>query len=430
MARLWRQIVLVSTLSVVALGLLAPPLAAKTAEPTLAVRAWYWEEAQSREETLPDGSKVTIDTPNPFCPAVPGSLGEIPGACAEGRLPVEVQNGDYETPNKISAVNFDLSLVPIGSKVSKFTVTFLEAKPGCYDTDDEGDEPNYCESTEPINIEGKELQACLVNAFFGDGDARPYKEAPRYTCSDTDPIAKRKEVKGQGDSVDHVWTFDLTAFAQEWIKEFTTNTSIMLTPKAPQGYKPGDTDGQDNWRVVLQGPKAPGGKQGVKASITFDPAELEPPPTVPTTGTTGTTGGVGTVSTGSGGISTGSSDLGGGSIGGTGGATAPTEAGGETPAPVAAAGADQTPAGMPGYVWLALLAGLIGWTLFRSVILENVKGIRPDGVLAQIQRLNTQRRGGAIAAVAAEPSGLSTLAGNIKSSTASILEKLRLTKKG
>src|SRR5687768_18022487 len=103
-ARLWRQIVLVSILSVVALGLFAPPLAAKTAEPTLAVRAWYWEEAQSSEQTLPDGSKVTVETPNPFCPGVPGQLGAIPGACAEGRLPIEVQNGDYETPNKISAV--------------------------------------------------------------------------------------------------------------------------------------------------------------------------------------------------------------------------------------------------------------------------------------------------------------------------------------
>ena len=88
-------------------------------------------------------------------------------------------------------------------------------------------------------------------------------------------LAKRKEVKGEGEDVDHVWTFDLTAFAQDWIKEFTTNTSIMLVPKPPKDYKPGDSDSQDNWRVVLTGPKAPGTKPGVQAEITFDPAKLE-----------------------------------------------------------------------------------------------------------------------------------------------------------
>ena len=434
MARLWRQIVLVSTLSVVALGLLAPPLAAKTAEPVLTARAWYWEEAESSEQTLPDGSKVTLETPNPFCPGIPGSLGAPEQTCAEGRLPIEIQNGDYETPNKISAVNFDLSLVPIGSKVSKFTVSFLEAKAGCYDTEDEGDEPNYCEQTDPVNIEGKELQACLINSFFGDGDARPYKEAPKHTCTGADPTAKRKET-GKGDDVDHVWTFDLTDFAQEWIKEFTTNTSIMLVGKAPKGYKPGDSDSQDNWRVVLSGPKAPSGKQGVQAEITFDPADLVPPPTGTTTGTTtGTSTGTGTVSTtGSTGTvsSDTSSDFGSSDTVGGDTATTPTEAGDAAAPPVVAAGAEQTPEGIPGYVWLALLAGIIAWSVFRSVILENAKGIRPDGVLSQIQQLNSQRRGGPIAAAASEgPSAFSSVFGNIKSSAGSVLGKLKLTKKG
>lgn len=430
MARLWRQISLVSILSIVLMGLLAPPLVAKTAQPTVTARAWYWEEAESSEQTLPDGSKVTVDTPNPFCPGIPGQLGNPEQTCAEGRLPIEIQNGDYETPNKMSAVNFDLSLVPVGSKVSKFTVTFMEAKSGCYDSSDEDENPNWCEQTEPVNIDGRELQACRIDALFGEGDARPYNEAPRYTCSKTDPVAKRKEVT-KGDQTDHVWTFDLTAFAQEWVKEFTTNTSIMLVGKEPQG---GGGGPDDSWRVVLMGPKAPQGKVGIDAEIVFDPAKLEPPAGFTDPTGTSTTGGVstgtGTVpsSSSTGSFSTGGSDLGGGTVGGTGTATSPTEAGDDAAPPVVAAGAEQTPQGLPGYVWLAILAGLIGWSLFRSVVLENAKGIRPDGVLAQIQRINSQNGGGAAAAAVSQPSGLSTFLGKARGSFGSLFGKL--TRKG
>ena len=432
MGRLLRNLFSVAILCLVIVGILAPPLAAKTAEPTLASRAWYWEEAQTQEITLPTGEKVTLETSNPFCPAAPGSLGAPEQTCAEGRLPVEVREGDYETPNKLSAVNFDLSLVPIGSTVQKFTVTFLEAKAGCYDSADEDENPNWCEETDPVNVEGHELQACLVNDFFGDGDARPYKEAPKFTCSETDPTAKRKEVEDKDGNVDHVWTFDLTEYAQGWIKAFTTNTSIMLTGKPPQGYQPGDTDPADTWRVVLMGPKAPQGKNGIQAKIVFEPGELEPPPPPPG----GTTGGVTTgssgvpVSSGSGSISTGGgSDFGSGSVGG--GATAPADAGGETPAPIAAAGAEQTPQGLPAYVWLAVLAGIIAWSVFRSAVMESAKGIRPDGVLAQIQRLNTQRRGGeVVAAAVAGPSAFSSFLGGIKNGAGSLLGKLKLTRKG
>jgi hypothetical protein len=51
------------------------------------------------------------------------------------------------------------------------------------------------------------------------------------------------------------------------------------------------------------------------------------------------------------------------------------------------------PSGLPLYVWLALLAGIVGFSMVRSVVLEKNTGVRPDGVLAQIQRLNAQRRG-------------------------------------
>ena len=71
---------------------------------------------------------------------------------------------------------------------------------------------------------------------------------------------------------------------------------------------------------------------------------------------------------------------------------------------------------MPGYIWLALLAGMIGFFLFRSVVLENSAGIRPDGVLAQIRQINASKRGGA--AAAEETSGLAArlapLSGGLK----------------
>ena len=433
--RLWRIGVAAGLVGLMLAAVIGPAMA-KKASPPVSTRAWYWEQGESNEFTDPAGNRYTIDTPNPFCPTAPGSLGAIPGACAEGRLPVEIQDGDYDTPNKISAVNFDLSLVPVGSKVSKFTVTFLEAKSGCYDGRDEDEDPasspsDWCEQTDPVNIEGKELQACTVQQFFGDGDARPYREAPRYSCSNSDPTAKRKEIKAKGDAEpDHGWTFDLTKFAQGWIKSFTTNTSIMLVGKPPKGYKPDDTDPQDNWRVVLTGSNAPGGKEGVKTEIVFDPAEFEvlvPPPTGTTefSGTTTTsTGDVGTS-----GVSTGT-DFGGDTGSGLGtGAGAPTDA--ASPAAPAAApgevlGAEQTAQPLPPYVWLGIIAGIIGWALFRSVILEKAKGIRPDGVLAQIHQLNSQHG----AAAAAEASPVNSFFGNVKHAAGSMMSKLKLTRKG
>jgi hypothetical protein len=185
--------------------------------------------------------------------------------------------------------------------------------------------------------------------------------------------------------------------------------------------------------VVLVGPKAPKGKVGIEAEIVFEPGSLEPPvpPTTtdPGTSTTGGTSG-GTFTGGTGTVSTGGSDFGStGTTGGTGlggGATTPTDAGGQTP-PVAVAGAEQQAPGPPVYVWLAIVAGLIGWSMFRTVVLETSKGIRPNGVLSQIQTLNSTRRGGATAA-AAGPSALSSFISGIKNSASSLVGKL--TKKG
>jgi hypothetical protein len=398
----------------------AVPASAATAEPTITTISWYWEEAQKQEIKDPQGNTVTIETPSPFCPSAGSGTGSPAAVCAQGRLPIEIRQGDYETPNKLSAVAFDLSLVPVGSEVSSFVVTFREAAAGCYETDgkpDESPQDDQCEETDPINVGEHKLQACLVSQFFGEGDAREYKEIPTYGCSSDDPVGERKELKGKaaekdGDGSSFYWTFDLTSFAQEWVKEFSTNTSVMLT-----GI-PLNKEDTDTWRVVLAGPKF---ENGFSSKIVFTEPEIPviQPPAPPGTGTgsvpidTGT----GFGSTGSGDI--GGGDIGGGDIGGSGEAPAPAE----TAPPLATEeGAAAVPQGFPAYVWLAVIGGIMGFALVRKVVLESATGIRPNGVLATIHAINGESvaaetgaaaTGGGIGAVVGH--GFKTVGGKIGS---------------
>jgi hypothetical protein len=400
------------------MGAFVTPAVAKTqkAEPPISTTAWYWKDQSKQEIKDPLGNTYTLEAPNPFCPSIPGSLGSPEPACAEGRLPVEIQDGNYDEPNKVSAVNFDLSLVPVGSDVKSFTVSFLEAKSGCYDTKDEDQDPNYCEETDPVNIDGKELRACLVTDFFGEGDAREYKEIPRFTC-DGAPVAKRKEITAKDGTVTHRWDFDLTPYGVEWIKNFTTTTAILITGNPPK--QAGGT--QDTWRVVLAGPKL---EDGVITSIVYEPSKTAiPPPTddggTTTTdpGTTGTdfsTGGTGDFSTGGTSIPTGTT---GGTDTGTtaGDGSTPTQAG-DAPPLVATEGADTTPQGIPGYVWLGIVVGLMAFSMVRTVVLDRAAGIRPNGVLAQIHSLNQDRNGdAAVAGAAAATSPLAPLGKGLRS---------------
>jgi hypothetical protein len=350
--------------------------------------AWYWETQQSQAITDPtSGADVaTIEAPNPFCPSTSaGGPPEQTGACHPGRLPVEVQGGDYETPDKISAVAFDLALVPIGSTVSKFEVSFLEA------TDNQ---------SQPMNADGKSLQACLIEDFFGDGDARQYKELPRFECTKSDPVAKRKavQVKTKEGKVERFqYTFDLTAFAKKWVAGAKV-AGIMLTPVQP---KEADANpaADTNWRTVLDGPAE---ENGIVTSLVYKaPPQptLDPPVDPGVTGTdpgTGTTdafdsGTTDTFDSGSSDVGSGTSDLGGDSA---------ADAGAEDPLAADLGDSENTSTstgtGVPGYIWLALLAGMVGFFLVRSVVLENTAGIRPDGVLAQIRQINASKRGGAI----------------------------------
>ena len=416
-------------------GLTLMPVAAQAAqqraEPAVLNIGWWWEDAQTQEVDI-QGNKVVVGTTSPFCPSAPSSLGAVPGACAEGRLPVEIVGGDYESPNKLSALGFDLSYLMPGSTVYKFTVTLLEAEPGCTDANEDGQitpgqNGDYCEETEPRGpVDERQIQACVIPEIFGDAEGAPYKELPRYTCSKTDPVAERKEIKAvdkdDTDGIDHVWTFDLTPFATEWAKTFTAATNIMLVGKKPEESGP-----QDSYRVVFAGPRA---EKGIQTELVYEPAEIELPPT---TGGGGTTGGgtfVGGTTTGTGTTGFGTTTSGGfgTTTGGSGvGTTDPGTGSTEEPVP-----GDETLAsdtlpgskvqGMPGYVWLALLAGLIGFSMVRQVVVESATGVRPDGVLAKIHALNSERRGGEIATA--------TDTGSTTSKLSSLMEKLPFRRKG
>ena len=376
-------------------ALVATPAHAAKAEPPISSLAWWWEDARTEQREVPGVGTVTLETPNPFCPSPGSGLGAPAQACAEGRLPIEVHNGDYETQNKISAVGFDFSLIPIGSKVNKFTVTFREAKEGCYEKDgkaDDNPEDDTCEQTNPINVGNHELQACLVTAYFGDGEGRQYKEAPKYECTSADPKAKRKEVDSNkdGEGSNFYWTFDLTEFATKWTSKFSPVTGVMLVGvPITEGRGENAEQDSDTWRVVLTGPKF---QNGVKTNLDYIPAEdpLLPPtdpgtPVDPGTGFTDT--GTDTGFTDSG---TGTTDLGTDSgLSDSSDAAAPTP--GPSGSPVLSVGDAPDVEELPGYIWLALIAGLIAFSLVRSIVIEKTTGIRPDGVLSTIHRLNAER---------------------------------------
>lgn len=418
---------LLRTLSITGIvALVAAPFAlpaqADTTEVLVSNSAWYWETQKSQPITDPTSGAdlVTIEAPNPFCPSTSaGGPPEQSGACKAGRLPVEVQNSDYETPDKISAVSFDFALIPIGSEVQSFTATFLEA-----------DDPQ----SEPFNAEDKQLQACLVEQFFGDGDGRQYKEAPRYNCEPSDPIAKRKTIKvkdEEGNKVERfAWTFDLTSHAQMWAEGEVPVAAIMLFPVKPKNVDP-STD--SNWRVVMSGAQE---DNGVSTKLVYTPAELAPLP-----GTDDALGGDTGFDTGStsSGFDTGGSDFGSGTSGSTEVPDSGAEESGDTGEPVVAAEGDPasevlpTAGGLPGYVWLALLIGLIGFSFVRQVVLESATGVRPDGVLAQIRKINSDRRGVAIdemtSSAGAGPSVIEGLKG-LGGKASGLLSKLPFKRKG
>lgn len=384
-----------------ALAVVAPGVSAKTkkAKPGLAASAYYWESQTSQPITDPttDADIITLEGPNTFCPTTPiGGLPEETGSCKPGRLPVMVTNSDYETPEMMSAVGFDLSLVPFGSKIKSFKATFVEASDG---------------QSQQLNADGKKLQACLVTQFFGDGDAREYEEAPKFKCSKKDPIASRKEAKvknAEGEKVDgFIWSFNLTSFAKKWTSGKIPVAAIMLQPVQPKEAK-FDPATDSNWRVVLVGGREEG---GMKTEVVFTEPSIPEVPDVIDTGTTDTGSTDTDFDTGA----SSDSDL----------DSSETPAAEDEPVDLASGptSAEEIFAkvgGIPWYGWLALLAGMLGFSALRSVVLESTAGARPGGVLAQIHRINAERRGVDPQATAGRTSPFAALTATFKSARATV----------
>lgn len=428
--------ILAAAMSLGFAALPAAPAFAVEDEPLVLVTAWYWEDQQRQriQDPTTQTDVAVISLPNPFCPSAPLAGSPPEDACKPGRLPIQVREGDYETPNQLPALAFDFALVPLGSKIGKFTVTFVEAND---------------QQSEPLNAEGKSLQACYVEEFFGDGEASLYKELPKATCSETDPVAERKELKledegggggggeeppGEQEEPTFGYTFDLTEFARSWVADAPPITGIVLMPVRPKEAD-FDPSTDTNWRTVLIGAQEEG---GIQPKLTYTPPKnpvTPPDPTDPTDPSTPLTPGSSvTTTTGSGTVpptDTGSVDT--GAPTGTDGAGTPTDLAAEGTDPASAV----VPGGWPGYVWLGILAGIVGLSLVRSVVLEKTAGIRPDGVLAQIRRLNASRRGVELAAATADgpaaAGGIAAVVAGLKSlgsKTGGIAGKLNFRKKG
>lgn len=387
-------------------------------EASIPAYAWYWRDQQQEKITNPtDGTDIaTVELKNPYCPDT-APVGSPPEeVCQSGRLPVEVRAGDYGRPHKISAVNFDLSAVPPGSEILKFEVKLYEA------TDEQSRSTQY-------NLDGKRILACEVSGVFGEGEARLYKERPNYECKKDDASALRdSDTVGKGDNETEFfhWTLDLTQQAQEWMKKQVFFTSVMLQPKEPRDPAPED----QAWQVVFAGPLEK--KHGIETKLVYESSglALPPPPPPPSDDDYGDVGddfdGGGTTFDGGSGSTTTTTTT----TGDPGTASAPasdqapaaeSEAQVAEPAPAEGDETDlagdekSVPAGLPLYVWLAILGGMIGFSLVRSIVLEKSNGIRPDGVLAQIQRLNAQRRGGALAHASESSSPFAAVAAGLGS---------------
>lgn len=424
------KILLVGMAALVALPVLASPAAAKTADVPLNTYAWWWRDAERAEEIDIAGNKIEAPTaPNPYCPATSGTVGTGGGAISEdacqlGRLPIWIRNGEFERPHMSFGLDIDVSLLS-EADLESFKVLLLEAD--CDPADGRKDTPQCEQTTQPLPADNPattrnefetsfRVEVCTVTEIFGEGDGRPVEEMPRLKC-DTGIIGERKVLKAPviktGDQAapahlnDHIWEFDLTELAQGWIDEFTIPTAVYFRAEPPR-----NPDTSDQFRVVFAGPEdevdseSPNAKEvqqqpGVEILAVYSGGTGGGLPPVP--GDDGTDFGTDTGTTTTGTTDFGTTDTGTTDFGT--GTTTPT-----TPAAPAAPAAPidlaEEPTGartepLPGYVWLAMLAGLAGFSLVRSVVIPSTTGIRPDGVLAQIQALNAQRRGTTLAASAA-----------------------------
>jgi hypothetical protein len=357
---------------------LAPPAHAAESETVLFAygtdrRSWWWEKQQDEE--------VTVPVP-PGSPIEPSQRVRLPSPQRNDTLPVGVIQGDHE---RMSAVFLDLASrgVTEGSTITALAMTIEESQ-------DKNEHP----AVDP----GKaDIQACRIDEFWADSDGNEeWETVPKF--SEQDCVQGKRDTKGNVPE----WSFNLKPIAATWGQDPNENQGVILLGNLK------NANDQTTWQVNLKIPSrdnanTPGDeyKQTQKRLIVdlkFVPGE---PPGL--TGEGFDSGSTGFSSSGSSfGSSTsfGSSGTGGFGTSGTSpvistdtGDTsdATEEAPGATP--VATARPSSGPK-LPPYVWVLLPVGLLALAAVRSVVLEPVGGVRPDGVIAAIRRRNFERRGG------------------------------------
>ncbi|MGH3717168.1 MAG: hypothetical protein ACRDT4_27455, partial [Micromonosporaceae bacterium] len=176
--------------------------------------AWFWVR-QVDQETA--GPRVSL--PNPQRPET---------------LPVAYESGE---PSKLSSLKFDLAgrAVPAGSKITKFTLTIVEAT-------DPAEVPTS-------NPSARVLQACTAASEWADAQAELWEAKPK---SGTD-CAKgvRKETPATDKAPLRVtWSFDLTKVAATWGNDPYANYGLVFDGVVPANAGPTET-----WQVNLKLPQ-------------------------------------------------------------------------------------------------------------------------------------------------------------------------------
>lgn len=199
--------VLALTLGVVAVPTMAAPAAAATVAETAAIGAYYLATNPGNVGGIPQnpaGPQRAPDTARSADGVAPDDLA----------VAVVVPNG---SPDKFSALQFDLlDLVP-GSTVSKATLVVpLSTNSGSQST---VKDPNL-------------VVACAVgNEGFADGDGLPMQDAPSVKCADSS--SKARAVDGG-----NAFEFDISALAQRWAD---ANTGLALYPSKEGFARPFQT---------------------------------------------------------------------------------------------------------------------------------------------------------------------------------------------
>ncbi|HVE75858.1 MAG TPA: hypothetical protein VND22_03710 [Actinomycetota bacterium] len=257
-----RKVVMITAIVLIA-GISAAYADQADVHPAGTGQGWFWR------------SRPNVEAPNMSVPgagvAVGGDVYTLPLPRGEGTLASKDWPPDHlyvgwdslsKSAEMVSAVNFDLSEIPQGSKITRFVMTLIEHP--------NGQSPQAHKGANRAAALAQGIVACPWPEFFGGTTAAPMDQAPAAERKCDQGIAGAAATEPEGGEAVAInqlfkWTFDLTPMATNWAS--TENPSISLEPNmaAPSG---------SNWVTSFHsgvykqdGQAAP----GVFASVSFEP---------------------------------------------------------------------------------------------------------------------------------------------------------------